>query len=118
MDQQAQSDAVKAAIDLAEKAIALRDAKGAASQEVATKQLAEAATRAAARIEAEDKTMLGKVMASMAKAASKIKTLEKCSHLIPHLGPTAGGMLHGLAQVCEAAARFTADGKRARRRSS
>ena len=105
--------AVKAAIDLAEKAIALRDAKGKLLQKVATKQLAEASTRAAARMEAEGKSALGKVMAGMAKAASKIKTLEKFAHMIPLVGPTAGGMLHGLAQVCEVAARFQADGKEA-----
>jgi uncharacterized protein (DUF1501 family) len=52
-------------------------------------------------------------MAAMAKAASKIKTLEKFAHMIPLVGPTAGGMLHGLAQVCEVAARFQADGKEA-----
>ena len=95
--------AVKAAIDLAEKAIALRDAKDKPSQAEATKQLAEASTRAAACIEAEGKSALGKVMAGMAKAASKIKTLEKFAHMIPLVGPTAGGMLHGLAQVCEVA---------------
>jgi hypothetical protein len=105
--------AVKAAIDLAEKAIALRDAKDKPSQAEATRQLAEASTRAAARMEAEGKSALGKVMAGMAKAASKIKTLEKFAHMIPLVGPAAGGMLHGLAQVCEVAARFQADGKEA-----
>ena len=103
--------AAKAAIAFAEKAIALRDAKGAKSQAKATKELAEASERAAARIEAEGKSPLGKVMAGMAKAASKIKTLEKFAHMIPLMGPTAGGMLHGLAQVCEVAARFQADSK-------
>ena len=33
--------------------------------------------------------------------------------MIPLMGPTAGGMLHGLAQMCEEAARSQADSKEA-----
>ena len=35
--------------------------------------------------------------------------------MIPLVGPTASGMLHGLARVCEAAARFHANDKEALR---
>ena len=52
-------------------------------------------------------------MADMARAASKIKTLARVAGLIPLVGPSAGGMLHGLARVCEAAARFRAEDREA-----
>ena len=54
-------------------------------------------------------------MAGMATAASKIKLLAKLTNLVPLVGPTAGGLLHGLSRVCEAAARFRAAGKEALR---
>ena len=105
----------QAAMDLAESAMMLRSAKGEDDQADAARKLAAASQAAAARIEAEDRSPLGHVMAGMAKAASKIKLLARLTAIIPVVGPTAGGLLHGLSQVCEAAARFRAGGKEALR---
>ena len=41
--------------------------------------------------------------------------LGSVANMIPLVGPTASGMLHGLARVCEAAARFRANDKEALR---
>ena len=108
------SASAQAAMNLAASAAALRNARGKGKQVAAAQDLAAAAEAAAARIEADEHSPMADVMVGMAKAATKIKLLAKVAPLVPIVGPTAGGILLGLARVCEAAARYRKQGKAAR----